>query len=804
MKNPRVVSAADLLASAFHAYKAQDIAACERMLTSILASSPRHFDALQLMGVIKLQQGQYELAHKAFMACIQVNPHSAAAFANMGIVLKAIKRYDDAIKAFDGAIARNPKLGEAYLNKSACLIELRKFKESLQCSDSAVALLSSRPEAWVNKAIAHRELMEAEEAEEILRRLTKEFPLYPNAWRQLGNLLFSQGRFDDALLAIDRAIDLCRDAASLMDKGFILMKLRRIIESTQCFNESIALDPLQHMAYIGLSDIECIAGNHAAALKLCDKALAISPKDGVVWARRGSVNVELGNKADALNDLDLALMYGDDLLQARMVRARLLINGKKISDAESDIKILNGQSVGVSPVDVLAVRVSAQLNGCSWAGIDGLVRDIAECIRNRSYPITPFTLIPVIEDPELLLCAGITMCAAIRAALPSGTDSTSALTVAADGRIRVAYMSPDFHNHPIMIILGDVFGQHDRSKFSWYGVSLGRNLSGPQHEKARRSFDEFIDAADWSDKELLDWFRSNGIHIVVDLAGHTEGQRLSVLEQRCAPVQVNYIGYPGTSGAAHIDYILGSEIIVPEGSEVYYSEKVVKLPWLVPIAERDLGQVTLTRVDAGIPDGVFVFCCFNNSNKFTPAIFDAWCRILHAVQHSVLWLVASNEEARDNLLLEAERRGLARERMIVSIRAGYDIYIARMKLADLFLDTYPFNAHTTALDALWASLPVLTCAGRAFSSRMAAGVLDSLGLQDFICNSLAEYEHAAIRLGSVAKDRVEEVKRYLGSETLRDGDVFNSAHFARMLESAYCDMYARSVSKLPPVSFSVG
>jgi predicted O-linked N-acetylglucosamine transferase (SPINDLY family) len=350
----------------------------------------------------------------------------------------------------------------------------------------------------------------------------------------------------------------------------------------------------------------------------------------------------------------------------------------------------------------------------------------------------------------------------------------------------VAYLSADFHTHATAFLIAELFERHDRTRFEVLGVGFDRDDQSNIRRRLVASFDRFHDMRTQSDLGAARLLYDLEVDIAVDLKGYTQDCRPEILSHRPAPVQVSYLGYPGTM-ADFIDYIIADATVLPFDQEAFYSEKIVHLPetYQVNDRQRRIAERAPTRQEAGLPDG-FVFCCFNNNHKITPTIFDVWMRLLKAVPDSALWLLADNAAAEANLRREAQVRDIAPERLVFAGRQKLDDHLARHRLADLFLDTLPYNAHTTASDALWAGLPVLTCQGQAFAGRVAASLLKAVGLDELVTHSLVDYEAAALRL---AHDRLHlgELRMRLGQQRTTSA-LFDTDRFCGHLEAAYVTM----------------
>jgi protein O-GlcNAc transferase len=364
-------------------------------------------------------------------------------------------------------------------------------------------------------------------------------------------------------------------------------------------------------------------------------------------------------------------------------------------------------------------------------------------------------------------------------------------------KIKIGYYSPDFREHPVAHLLTELLELHDKNQFELFGFYFGPPDSSKMHKRVSSAFNQFIDVGLKSDKDIALMSREIGIDIAVDLTGFTESARTDIFSYRAAPIQVNYLGYPGTTGAEYIDYIIADPIIIPTESQQYYSEKVVYLPnsYQVNDRQRSITDKVFTKDELGLPKDSFVFCCFNNNYKITPNTFDGWVRILKVVKGSVLWLLEDNPIAVLNLRKEAQVRGLDPNRLVFAKRTNPPEHLARHRAADLFIDTLPYNAHTTASDALWAGLPVLTCTGESFASRVAASLLNAIELPELITTTQKQYEARAIELAT-NPEKLKNIKNKLERNRLTTA-LFDTPRFTKHIEAAYKQMYERYQDGLP-------
>ena len=365
-------------------------------------------------------------------------------------------------------------------------------------------------------------------------------------------------------------------------------------------------------------------------------------------------------------------------------------------------------------------------------------------------------------------------------------------------KIRIGYYSADFHNHATAYLMAELFERHDKSKFELTAFSYGPDKNDGMRNRISKAFGRFIDVTTISDKGVAQMSRELGIDIAIDLKGLTQNARLGIFSYKAAPIQVSYLGYPGTLGAQYIDYLIADKTLIPNESQIHYSEKIVYLPnsYQVNDSQKVISKKVFSKQEMGLPQEGFVFCCFNNSYKITPPVFDSWVRILKSVESSVLWLLENSPTATSNLRKEAQSRGLDPNRLVFAKPMDLPDHLARHCLANLFLDTMPYNAHTTASDALWAGLPVLTCMGESFASRVAGSLLNAIGLPELVTTTQKEYENLAIELAT-NPDSLTAMKDKLASNRL-SSPLFDTPLFTQHIEAAFTKVYERYQADLRP------
>ena len=431
---------------------------------------------------------------------------------------------------------------------------------------------------------------------------------------------------------------------------------------------------------------------------------------------------------------------------------------------------------------------------CSWSGLAESLEEISKKIMVNEKVAQPFPLLALNDDALLHKKSSEIY---IQDKYPFNPVLGPILKRPKNEKIRIGYFSADFKNHPVSFLIAELFELRDRSQFEIYAFSLVKSTDEIVG-RLRLAFDHYIEAQGMSDIEIAQLVRSLNIDIAVDLTGITASSRTGIFSYRAAPIQVNYLGYPGTIGADYIDYIIADRSLIPQESQSCYSEKVVYLPnsYQVNDRKRLISDRQFTRQELGLPENGFAFCCFNNNFKILPATLEGWMRILKAVEGSILWLFQDNSWAAKNLKQEAEKQGIAPDRLVFAERLPIEEHLARHRQADLFLDTFPYNAHTTTSDALWVGLPVLTLMGQSFASRVAASLLNAIGLPELITNTQEEYEALAIEL-ALNPHKLADIKVKLAKNRLAT-PLFDTPLFAKNLENAYIEMHGRYHAGLEP------
>jgi protein O-GlcNAc transferase len=581
--------------------------------------------------------------------------------------------------------------------------------------------------------------------------------------------------------------------------GMIACQLGRFEEGAARARQSLAHDPDHPRAHVLLGRALAALGRTDEALASFDRAIALDPEAARTHGHRADLLAELGRNVEAIESYDRALALSPDVVADWFNRGGALIAVGRYEDAIGSFQRAAALDPKLGNTDVLrAPLFLSKLRICDWTNYREEVAQLLAMIRANELLSVPFAALFLPCTPaEQLQCARRHV---------EDRPAPSPLwrgEIYSHDRIRVAYLSADFREHATSHLAAGLFEQHDRSRFEITALSFGENDNSAIRRRVAAAFERFVEVRGSSEQDIAELMRRLEIDIAVDLMGFTKDHRLGVLARRPAPIQVNYLGYPGTTGAPYVDYIIADATVIPEGHDACYAERVVRLPgsYQVNDDKRPIGASTPSRRDCGLPDDAFVFCCFNNTQKLNPDIFDVWMRVLQATDNTVLWLLEGSATASTNLRAAAERRGVAPRRLVFAGKTGLPEHLARQRVADLFLDTLPCNAHTTASDALWAGLPVLTQMGAAFPGRVAASLLQAVGLPELITATSQEYERRAIEL---AKDpeALAGLRRKLAANRTTTA-LFDTALFARRIEAAYAAMHQRYQAGLVPAKITV-
>ena len=704
------------------------------------------------------QQGQLGQAESIYRQLLEIDPTNADALHLLGVIAHQTGNHQIAVDLISQAIEINHTDESFYLNLGNALKSLTNFDAAVASYDKAIYLKPDYAEAYSNRGVALKGLKQFDAAVASYDKAIALSPNLPEAYSNRGIALQELKQLDAASASYEKAIALRPDyAEAYSNRGSLLSELKKFDAAVASYDKAIALKPDYAEAYsnrgIALQELKQLD----AASASYEKAIALRPDYAEAYSN-------MGNALTDLMQLDAAIACYE-----------------KANTLKPDFEYLFG------------TRLHLKMLMCDWQDFELNILELIRKVQNgeKSSPSFPILALPL-SLPYQRKAAEVWS----EDKHPYNPSLGPILKSARQKKIRIGYYSADFHNHATSYLMAELFELHDKSKFELIAFSFGPDLKDEMRSRVSQAFNQFIDITTVSDKSVAQLSRELGIDIAVDLKGLTKNSRLGIFSYKAAPIQVSYLGYPGTLGADYIDYLIADKTLIPKKSQEHYSEKIVYLPnsYQVNDRHRVIAPTQFTKQDLGLPRDSFVFCCFNNNYKITPDVFDSWVRILEAVDTSVLWLLEDNQTAAANLRKEASLRGLDPARLVFAKHMDLPEHLARHKAADLFLDTLYYNAHTTASDALWAGLPVLTCMGESFASRVAASLLFAIGLPELVTVTTNEYEALAIELATNPA-KLKAIKDKLASNRLTT-PLFNTALFTKHIEVAYTEMYERNQADL--------
>jgi len=608
-----------------------------------------------------------------------------------------------------------------------------------------------------------------------------------------GVSLLESGLYSDAENKFISSLKLIPERVStLTNLSVTQLKLKKYDEAKASAEKAILLESGNSEAYLNLGLIEKELRNPEKAIKHFNKAISLNGNYCEAWYNKGNVFNELKRYNEAIFNYDKALSLKLDYAECWSNKGIALNELKQYDEAIAHYE--RALTINSEIDFVRGELLHTKMKMCSWDHFQDEVNVVGNNILAGKKVSHPFHLLSLVDDPTLHKT-----CSEMEAKNKYAFNPALGLIHKASKKekISIGYFSADFTHHAVAILTAELFELHNKDQFEIIAFSFGPDDKSPMRKRLMNSFNRFIDVSKISDLEVARLSREFRVDIAVDLGGYTGGSRTNIFSYKAAPIQVSYIGYLSTMGTSYIDYILADKTIIPEGSQKFYDEKVVYLPsYQVNDRKRIISEKVFTKQELGLPENKFVFCCFNNNYKVLPETFHSWVKILKAVDDSVLYLYAANRWVEENLRKQIEIRGVSSSRLVFGGNLPAEEYLARYRACDLFLDTFPYNAGTTGSDALWAGLPVLTRTGQSFASRVAASLLNAIGLTELVTDSQQDYEALAIELATNPK-KLQDIKLRLANNRLT-APLFNTPLFTKNLEAAYVRMYERYQIDLLP------
>lgn len=795
-KQPKSFSLEQTFQAAIIYHQNGDAVNAQNCYQQILQHEPNHTDSLHYLGILYLQTGDYPHAIDFIIAAIETNPANATAamYSNLGAVYRAQNHLESAMESFRQALKLEPQNVNALYNLSIVLQLNGKIEAAIDSYKQLILIQPNHAEAYYNLGTLFEQQENLQKAKEYYQQALVLNPNLSVAYFNLAVVLQKQGELEQAISIYQQAIQLKPDyAEAYYGLAVVFSRQNNVEEAIKNFQQAIFYKQDYKDVFYQLGCLYKQQNKRDKAAENYRKALQIQP-DYLIYNDLASVvsdeeSIGYYRQALALKPDNADIHYNLGVAAHVLGKWNIVLESYQ-------------QAISLQPSHNLArgALFHAQLSCCDWSSYKENSLKIVAAVQSGERGYKPFSFLAMSSSAAAQLACAKSY---VAEKYPPAENHLWSGEIYKHNKIRIAYISADFRAHPVSYLMAGLFEQHDKSKFELIGLSLKPEENSQIGQRVKKAFDQFIDVSKLSDYEVGALINKLEIDIAVDLMGFTQYCRAGIFAHRPAPVQVNYLGFPATMGANYMDYIIVDNYLIPSEYQTFYTEKAVYLPECFQANDDKRTPPTNkpSRTSVGLPESAFVFCAFNNSYKFSPEFFDVWMRLLAKVEKSVLWILEYNPVATSNLQKEALKRGISAERLIFAPRVKLDEHLVRYQLADLFLDTLPCNAGTTASDALWAGVPVLTCSGMAMASRMAGSLLHAIGLPELIANNIEEYEALALKLattpGLLAEIRTKLV------QNRSTYPLFDTDRFRRHIESAYIMMWERHQCGETPVSFSV-
>jgi len=742
---------APVLSAAVDHYRAGRLPEAAALYRSVLGEAPDNVESMQGLAVIFHEQGRKEEALALFRRVIELDPSSRVADRELGRLLEQQGDLAGAAICYRRAIQLRPRDAASLGDLARALARQGKFQSAISHYRRAVALAPD--EAPTHTA--------------------------------LGNALLRHGDLSQSVASYRRALEIRKDLAEAhCNLGEALRRLGRLGEAVAACEQALALKPDLAEAHNNLGNALREQGKPVEATFHFEQALVRRPDWAELHNNLAIALQELGRITEAIGQYERALSLQPGLAEVHLNLANAYALCGRTSDAVAGLE----RALALKPDYPEALVQLAHLKSelCDWQDYEADSARVLKIMRRHPGVVPPFNLLTQPSTlAEQLFCARRWSERIARKRFPTFAHDRS---VAAP-KIRLGYLSADFRDHPVAYAITETIERHDRARFEVLGYSSGPDDDSQIHRRLEAAFDRFTYFSNVGNDEAARKIRADAINILIDLTGYTRHARAQILASRPAPIQVSFLGFLGTMGADFIDYIVADDFIAPAQHQPFYSERLVHLPggWWPAEIHWEIAEEAPARAAYALPEDAFVFCCFNASYKIGPAIFDLWMRLLSELPNSVLWLGSTDGIARDNLRRAALNRGVGVGRLVFAPAEPMDHYLARHRLADLFLDTLPYNAVGTAYHALLAGLPVLTCAGETFAGRTAGSMLRAIGLSELITTSPEEYERLAVRLAK-QPDLLSAIRQKL-AQARSSAQLFDPGRAGRELEAAFKRMW---------------
>lgn len=755
----------------------------------LLAFEPQNVIGLHHLGIVEHQLGRSGEAIRLLQKSLAIKPDYAHAYSDLGVILMQLRRDDEAIEACRKAIALDRKLAAAHSNLGDLMLRQGDYSAAETAYGKAISLQSNFPAALIGRAEALVALDRLDEARRACTKAMRLAPQMAEVYGVHGLILHKQGDHGEAVAAYNEALRINPNLALIHTRLSNLLRVEgRLDEALAANARAVQADPDCVEAYCNQAITLQTLGRYSEALSEYSAALARKPDFAFGLANQGVLLHHLERPDEAVAALRRAIELAPSSGFPYIYLGSILKDQGKFAEA-LDVYRAMLKACKNPPPDGFYDYCNLRRLICDWDGLEEDERKAIEVLKASGERMPPFAALAMACAPEDHLALGRLWANGFKMAGPAPACARQAgRGVRSEGRIRLGYLSSDFFYHATASLIAELIERHDRAQFEVFAYCHSPEDASPLRLRLITAFDHFRLIGERSHKDAAELIAADGIDILIDLKGYTRNARTMIMAQRPAPIQVNYLGYPSTMGAPFIDYIIADPVVAPMEHQRFFDEKIVHLPdcYQPNDRRRQVAGADRTRADFELPDDAFVFCAFNNAYKITAPVFDVWMRLLGQVPGSVLWLLDSNPLAKDNLRREALVRGIDPARLIFAPKVPLAEHLGRYRLADLFLDNLPVNAHTTASEALWSGLPVVTCLGDVFVSRVAASLLTACGLPELVTDSLEAYEALALGL---SQDRLKlNVSKQKLLQARDASPLFDTERYARNLEKAFLHM----------------
>ncbi len=718
-----------------------------------------------------------------------MNPQDSQACHYLGLIAYHCGKLEEGTRLIRHAISLTPTVAEFHANLGFLLHHLGAYEDARVALLRAIELRADYPEALNNLGNVFKALQDYPSAISAYQRAIQLQPESTDPYNNLGVVLQKLERWEDSLSMFEQAIRRRPEfSIAYNNLGVSYRRLDRLSDAKAAFQQAVRCDPQYSEAWRNLGALLISEGEPSLALEFLEKSLSLKPDFADAWIDYGFALSEIGACDRAQTAYEQARRFNPDSVEANFNWGASKLKSKEFAEARQAFERVNQKEPGAAALELIQIDQAE----CRWDAIPVRIEQLRLLTRVGSIHSVPlispfgFMTLPAETLPAEQLVIAQRWAEKFKKKAKPFFNSSNAQR---NPRLRIGYLSADYYDHATSWLIAEMLEKHDRNAFEIFGYSIGPNDGNALRQRIEKSVDHFRDFERQSFRESATAIAADSIDILVDLKGYTQNARPSILAHRPAPIQVNYLGYPGTMGADFIDYIFADEYIIPADQQHHYSEKVFYLPGCYQANDSTLikNLAAVNRAASGLPDDAIVCCSFNNPYKLAPEILRIWMRLLQKHSKAILWLIEVDPNLAQHIFSLAAQHGVALERIVFAPKLPHEQHLARMKCADLCLDSYPVNAHTTASDALRMGIPLLTLSGKSFISRVAGSLLNHLHMNELIANSFEEYEAKGDELiGS--REILGKIKERLAMELLHT-DLFDGAAFARKIEQAFRDIW---------------